>query len=127
MNIFEATRSVWTLPFDFRGRAQRSEYWWWVLISTAISLAALLVDEALGGGRVVYIVAAIVLFVPTLAVTVRRLHDTGRSGLTLLIGIVPLVGVLILIVFTLQDSHSYNRYGANPKSPDDQATLYDIR
>ena len=56
------------------------------------------------------------LLVPTLAVGVRRLHDTGRSGWWLLIGLIPIVGWIILLVFFVQDSHPANQHGPNPKS-----------
>ena len=56
------------------------------------------------------------LLVPTLAVGARRLHDTGRSGWWLLIGLIPIVGWIILLVFLVQDSHPANQHGPNPKA-----------
>ncbi|TJY41720.1 DUF805 domain-containing protein [Cohnella pontilimi] len=62
---------------------------------------------------------ALAILLPSLAVSVRRLHDTGRSGWWLLIGLIPLIGAIILLVFTCQDSQpGDNRYGPNPRSGD---------
>jgi uncharacterized membrane protein YhaH (DUF805 family) len=59
------------------------------------------------------------VFIPSLAVGVRRLHDTGRSGWWLLISLVPIIGIIVLIVFLVQDSQNgTNQYGENPKGVD---------
>ena len=63
-------------------------------------------------------VYGLALLLPTLAVMVRRLHDTGRSGSWLLIGLIPLAGLVVLIVFWARDSQpGDNQYGPNPKTP----------
>jgi uncharacterized membrane protein YhaH (DUF805 family) len=72
-------------------------------------------DLTLGGGWLATI-AAIVFLVPNLAVGVRRLHDTGRTGWWLLIGLVPLIGVIVLIYFFVLDSENDNQYGPSPKA-----------
>jgi len=111
-----AIRSVLSQYVGFSGRASRSEYWiWWgflVVLFVAISATALLFDST---GYIVASVVALAIFLPNLAVTVRRLHDTGRSGLWLLIAFIPLVGGLILLVFLLLDSQPEpNKWGAPP-------------
>lgn len=73
------------------------------------------IDRVLGLGflTLIYMLA---LFVPTISVAARRLHDTGRTGWWQLIGIIPLIGIIVLIVFWVQDSHpEENQYGPNPK------------
>ncbi len=110
---------------DFSGRARRSEYWSFVLISTVIYLVLLCADMfvqaaknsaglgILGVLAVIYYLAALL---PALAVFVRRLHDTGRSGWWWFISIVPIVGAIVLLVFLVTDSQpGANQYGPNPK------------
>jgi uncharacterized membrane protein YhaH (DUF805 family) len=106
----------------FHGRARRKEYWYFVLFSTLISALLTIIDSVTGtfsAATEVGLLSGIYLLatlVPSLAVTVRRLHDTNRSGWWLLIVAVPLIGVIILIVFLAFDgSPEINGYGANPK------------
>lgn len=100
---------------DFSGRAQRMEYWMYTLINILVMLGLAILDVLLGLGFLSTIYA-LGVFIPSLAVGVRRLHDTNRSGWWLLIGLVPLIGLIILIVFFVQDSQAgANEYGPNPK------------
>lgn len=100
----------------FEGRAQRMEYWMFTLFNAIIAMVLSLlvyVSEFLYFLVVIYYVAVLL---PSLAVTVRRLHDTGKSGWWILISLVPLVGSIILLVFVCTDSQAGdNQYGANPK------------
>ena len=86
MGPTQAVSSVFSKFATFSGRARRSEYWWFVAFSIVVLLVALVIDNAAGlkieGQQIgwVYTVAAPLLFIPSIAVTVRRLHDTGRSG-----------------------------------------------
>lgn len=106
----------------FYGRARRKEYWYFILLSTVISTVLTIIDSVTGTFSAdsevgllsgIYLLATLV---PSLAVTVRRLHDTNRSGWWLVIGIVPVIGVIILIVFLASDGNPENNdYGANPK------------
>jgi len=106
----------------FEGRARRSEYWYFVLFYVLILVALTFVDGLIGtlnkeaGIGVLGALFALGTMLPGLAVTVRRLHDTDRSGWWLLIGIIPIIGDLVLIVFAAQDSQpGANRFGPNPK------------
>jgi uncharacterized membrane protein YhaH (DUF805 family) len=104
----------------FGGRARRKEYWMFVLFNFIISFVLGLIDGFLGmadsgigplGG--LYTLAVLI---PTIAVGVRRLHDTGRSGWWLLIALIPFLGWLVLLFFFVQDSQAgSNEYGPNPK------------
>ena len=114
MSFAEAVRSALTQYATFTGRARRSEYWYFVLFNVIVSIVASIIDAVIGVQLVSWIVT-LGLLVPGLAVTVRRLHDTGRSGWWILIGLVPLVGAIILIVFACQDSQPDNQYGPSPK------------
>ena len=102
---------------DFSGRARRSEYWYFVLFNMLAAIAATLVDQVIGY-PVVYIAYLLAAFIPGLAVFVRRMHDTNRSGWWFLIAFVPLIGAIVLLVFLVQDSDAgANQYGLNPKNP----------
>jgi uncharacterized membrane protein YhaH (DUF805 family) len=108
---------------EFAGRARRKEYWNFVLFNFLITIGLGIVDAILGtgsAGKGVGILGAIYglgVLIPSLAVSVRRLHDIGRSGWWLLIGLVPLVGLIVLLVFAVQDSQEgSNAYGPNPKA-----------
>ena len=104
------------------GRARRKEFWFFVLFNTLIAVALAMIDmftgtfdEDVGLGLLsgLYTVAVIL---PSIAVTVRRLHDTDRSGWWYLLVFVPLIGGLVILVFMLLDSTpGSNRFGSNPK------------
>jgi uncharacterized membrane protein YhaH (DUF805 family) len=98
----------------FRGRSSRAAYWWFYLFALIAVIAALVIDVAIGTGGIVYGLVALALFLPNLAVTVRRLHDSGHSGWWLLIGLVPVVGFIVLLIFTLQGSDAPNQWGYGP-------------
>lgn len=127
MSFGEAVRSFWSNYATFRGRSRRSEYWWIQLFLVLTNLAVAAVDLALmngdidrfianGGGGIVGLIWILVTIVPALAVLVRRLHDTGKSGWWVLIGFVPFVGTIVLFVFSVLDSDAGdNKYGESPK------------
>lgn len=115
MSFVDAVRSVLTQYAVFSGRSRRSEYWWYTLFAVVVSLVASQIDAAMGT-QLISIVLALALLLPGLGVSIRRLHDTGRSGWWLLIGLVPIVGLIVLIVFYVQDSQPMaNAYGPSPK------------
>ena len=99
---------------DFSGRATRTEYWMFVLIYILLYIVLLVIDAVLG---TVWLstIYALGLFIPSISVGARRLHDTSRSGWWQLIPLIPLIGAIILIVFLVQDSHDDNEYGPDPK------------
>ena len=106
----------------FTGRAQRAEYWYFILFNVLAMILLLVVDIIPGifSSRLPVVCADglyyLGVLVPSVAVSVRRLHDTGRSGWWLLIGLIPVLGGLILLFFTVQDSKpGSNEYGLNPK------------
>jgi uncharacterized membrane protein YhaH (DUF805 family) len=107
----------------FSGRSRRSEYWYFVLFYVIIYIVLAFVDGATGtysarsGAGLFTTIFALGLLIPSLSVSVRRLHDTDRSGWWLLIGLIPLIGAIVLIVFFVQDSgEGTNRFGPNPKA-----------
>jgi uncharacterized membrane protein YhaH (DUF805 family) len=120
MSFVDAIKTVLSKYVTFSGRARRSEYWFWALGLVIASAVANIIDRGLGTdpGRVGILAGLLGLatLLPNLAVVVRRLHDTSRSGWWILIGLIPLVGIIILIVFLAQDSHGDNQYGPSPKA-----------
>lgn len=111
---------------DFDGRARRKEYWMFYLVSVGIIFGVAILTAILGAiseslayvGVAAYVIAALGLMVPSIAVVVRRLHDTGRSGWWYFIALVPLVGGLVLLYFLVIEGDSGpNMYGPDPKNP----------
>jgi len=101
---------------DFTGRARRTEYWMFVLFSIIIMVGIAIVDALITGG-LLGIIYALAILIPSIAIAVRRLHDTNRSGWWVLITLVPFIGPLILIYFLVLDSQpGDNEYGPNPKA-----------
>lgn len=116
MSFGDAVRNVLNNYTNFNGRARRSEYWFWALAYSIVCLVASALSQAIGSAAMVlFLLVLLALFLPTIAVTVRRLHDTGRSGGWWFISLVPFVGGLILLVLLVQDSAPDNQYGPNPK------------
>jgi len=127
MSFGEALKSFWANYTNFKGRARRSEYWFVQLFLVVVNLAAAVIDLALmdgdvdrfianGGGGIVGLVLILATIIPALAVLIRRLHDTGRIGWWALIGLVPIAGAIVLLVFTVEDSSpKVNMYGPSPK------------
>jgi uncharacterized membrane protein YhaH (DUF805 family) len=129
MGFTEAIASGFANYANFSGRAQRSAYWWWALFTALVSLVTQALDTALRpgpvsyssyGGATVGVISGIVgllLIIPSLAVLVRRLHDTDRSGWWWFILIIPVIGWLAMIYFLVSaGTPGPNRYGPPPVS-----------
>lgn len=139
-NLKEAIRICYAKYTDFSGRACRAEYWYWQLFNMLIPLSGFVIlilffvldlitnepsgeyQEAQEGNAVVFIIICILWLIalgnliPTLAVTVRRLHDIGKSGWWYFIVFIPIIGGILLLIWMCQDSeHGINEYGKNPK------------
>ncbi len=105
----------------FNGRACRAEYWYYVLFTILVSIGLVIVDSISGSYNATYGLGmlsglySLAVLIPGLAVTVRRLHDTGRSGWWLLIGLIPLLGGIVLLVFMIiEGTAGSNEHGPNP-------------
>lgn len=104
----------------FSGRARRKEYWFFqlfllLLILLVAAVAELLGSAAEGGLSVVVGIGFLALVIPSIAVTVRRLHDTGRTGWWILMGFVPFIGDIVLLIFAvLPSQEGENQYGPSP-------------
>ena len=131
MGLVEAVKSVFGNYATFSGRARRSEYWFFYLFNLiavfVFMIVASIIGAIFGGGKgaagglavgyVLYILYGLAAFIPSVAVAVRRLHDTNRSGWNLLWCLLPFVGGIVVLVFMVMDSTpGENQYGANPKT-----------
>ena len=99
----------------FEGRARRKEYWLHVLLYVICYMIAFFIDMATGTTIIFTSLVTLGLLVPTISVSIRRLHDTDRSGWWFLLGIVPIGGLVLLIFFCLDGTPSENRFGPDPK------------
>ncbi|MEL6274326.1 MAG: DUF805 domain-containing protein [Bacteroidota bacterium] len=105
----------------FEGRASRREYWLFILFYFLGLVACLFIDSMVIGSNsldfpVLTAIYVIGTFIPSIAITVRRLHDTSRSGTWYFISFIPYIGGLILLILLLQDGHhGANQYGPDPK------------
>jgi len=119
MSFGEAISDGFSKYATFSGRSSRSAYWYWILFYVLVVIVASILQAA---AHTTIIVGLVWLgfFLPNLAVLVRRLHDTDRSGWWVLIGLIPLIGAIVLIVFACIDSGPPNKYG---QGPDDRAEL----
>jgi uncharacterized membrane protein YhaH (DUF805 family) len=117
----QAVSSCFSQYATFSGRARRREFWFWVVFAFIVYVVAIGLDNAFGitfGGGVgwIYLISALVLLLPSIAVTIRRLHDTGRSGWWWLLALVCGIGAIIVLIFCFIDSTpGPNEYGPNPK------------
>ena len=107
----------------FKGRARRKEYWWFLLVYLLISLVLTVFDGIIGkydaqsGMGLLSGLFGVATFLPGLAVAVRRLHDTDRSGWWVLITVLPVIGLLIFVIFMARaGTPGENRFGADPKA-----------
>jgi uncharacterized membrane protein YhaH (DUF805 family) len=107
---------------DFSGRARRTEYWMFALFNIFAIIATMILDNLLGTTvdelpyGLFYFIYVLAIFVPGLAVTVRRLHDVGKSGWMYLIVLIPIIGAIWILVLLVTDSNpGANQYGPNPK------------
>ncbi|MDQ1083565.1 MULTISPECIES: DUF805 domain-containing protein [Microbacterium] len=114
-----AVRRVFAKYATFSGRASRSEYWWWVLFAAVVGTVLNALPTLTDGVRIepngsltvtgplgiiltfVWVIWVVATIVPTIAVLVRRLHDADRSGWWVLVGVVPVIGILVLVLFTV--------------------------
>ena len=102
---------------NFKGRARRKEYWMFVLFNFLFACAAVIVDFIVGTLPLLYVVYLLAVIIPGIAVTVRRLHDTGKSGWWYFIVLVPLIGAIWLLVLLCTDgTPGVNGYGPSPKA-----------
>lgn len=103
---------------EFSGRARRKEFWTFTLVNFVISIILSLLDTMVGMGiGFIGTLFSLAILLPSIAVGIRRLHDIGKEGWWILIGLIPIIGWIILIYFYVQEGEAApNAYGANPKA-----------
>ena len=123
--------------FDFSGRSRRKEFWMWILLYIIVWVVAMVLDVQLGlggssstssefgdgsvgasasfSGGILSLVWALIALIPSLSVTVRRLHDVDKSGWFILLGLIPLVGFYLLYLYCQPGTAGPNRFGPDPK------------
>lgn len=123
MSIMDAMKSCFQQYVGFSGRASRSEYWFFYLIFVVAAIgmlvltvvSAFVLDALAGLMGMLTMVTYLAFFLPTLSVTVRRLHDLGKSGWMFLVVFIPIVGGILLLVWFVSDGQPHdNAYGAVP-------------
>lgn len=122
MNFSQAVQSVFSQYTNFRGRARRAEYWYFVLLDIIVTAVISAIVSVLHFGDGVQSTLTtlwqLAILLPFLGVTVRRLHDIGKSGWNILFALIPLVGEILLIVWLARDSQpGTNNYGTSGKYP----------
>ena len=106
MNMKDSIQTCFTKYIDFTGRAVRSEYWWFVLFCLILELIAYPINQN------IYYLVVLILFLPSLAVLVRRLHDTDHTGWWALIVLIPIIGFLVILYFMIiEGTPGPNTYG----------------
>ncbi len=102
---------------EFNGRARRKEYWMFILFNMIITFVIALVEGLAGSPGFLSMIYGLAVLLPAIGVTIRRLHDTDRTGWWILIAFIPLVGAIVLLVFMVMDSNpGDNQHGPNPKA-----------
>ncbi|EGK09241.1 DUF805 domain-containing protein [Psychrobacter sanguinis] len=113
---FDWFKKVIKNTFNYKGRARRKEYWYYILVASIIILIGFTLDGILDTPDTLSGLAGFILFFPSLAVTIRRLHDIGKSGWWYLISAIPLIGSLILLFWNCQEtSPETNQWGVPAK------------
>lgn len=127
MTFSQSIKSVFSKYADFSGRATRSEYWYFYLFNFLVGMVYYIAlfamlgsgsrdSSAVGYLSVMIIIYALVMTIPSLAVSVRRLHDTGHSGWWIFLNLIPVIGSIVLFIWFITDSDpDTNEYGDNPK------------
>ena len=102
---------------QFNGRASRTEYWTFTLVNAAISIVLILIERAFGGQGSGFLstIFGFGVLIPGIAVLIRRLHDTDRSGWWALLAVLPLANLVLLAFMFFDGTQGANRFGENPK------------
>lgn len=106
---------AWKKWNDFGGRARRTEFWMFIVANAVVNVGLYMLDLIFGSFGFIGWLYSLVVLVPAIAVSVRRLHDTGREGLWVIGMFVPLLNLVVLYFMALDGEPGANRFGANPK------------
>jgi len=116
MNSFIAAyQAAFNRYTDFGGRTSVGGFWRFAAVNFVVAIVLLALVAVSNVFFFLYLVYALAVLIPTLAIAIRRLHDTGKSGWFILFGLIPLVGAIVLLVFYIQPSDGPNEYGQGPQ------------
>lgn len=113
MSFSEAVRTCFSKYATFSGRAPRSEFWFFILFGIIVQLVGEIIDKA-SDSLIVGAIIALVLLLPTIAVSVRRLHDIDRTGWWYLLVFTVILWILLLVWYCMRGTVGANRYGPDP-------------
>ena len=114
MGFVEAVKHVFSNYANFNGRAARSEYWWFVLFYVIVYTVLSVLTSIASIFGILGLIFMLGMLVPSIAVAVRRMHDTDRSGWMVLISLIPLVGLIVIYWFCLRGTVGPNQFGDDP-------------
>lgn len=122
MSFSQAIRTVFSKYFTLSGRAGKAEFWWfvllWFIVDVVLNLVRNSFDTSKATGAILTLLlglVALALIIPFITVTVRRLHDVGRSGWWVWLHFIPLIGTIVLVIFCVGESQGPNQYGPGPE------------
>ena len=108
---------AWKKYGIFSGRSQRSEYWYFALFNAIIAFLLVIIGGASHTGMLLFWMYCVAALIPSVAAAIRRLHDTSHSGWWILLGVIPIIGPIVLLVFYATDSApETNAYGPSPRA-----------
>ena len=110
----------------FNGRARRKEYWMYVLFYILIYVGLFIIESLVGSPGILVLILGLGLLVPSIAVTIRRLHDTDRSGWWMLLAFIPIIGAIwLFVLMILGGTRGPNRFGPDPVEVGEGGDLQD--
>ncbi|WP_169973016.1 MULTISPECIES: DUF805 domain-containing protein [unclassified Campylobacter] len=114
MTFSQSIKNCFSNYATFHGRASRSEYWWFALFNVLVYILASAIDTTINSS-IFYTISVLVLFLPTISVSIRRLHDINKSGWFYLLFLIPIIGIIILIIwFVKRGTIGPNQFGDDP-------------
>jgi uncharacterized membrane protein YhaH (DUF805 family) len=112
VDMAEAVRRAFANFGNFKGRANRGEFWWFFLATVIVNIVLTMVDNAMWGLPILSLLWSLFLFIPGLSLTVRRFHDIGKSGWSIFIVLIPIAGIVLYLVWLCrQGEPTANRFG----------------
>ncbi|MEM9668949.1 MAG: DUF805 domain-containing protein [Pseudomonadota bacterium] len=121
ISFVDASVLFWKRAFDFQGRSSRAEYWWAYLMLVALYVIVLTLGTILSSIPILGAIFGIAILafylaaiIPSISIGVRRLHDTDKSGWLILIGLIPIIGLILLYFFCQRGTDGANTYGNDP-------------
>lgn len=113
--FIDAYKNAFSRYVDFSGRTSVGGFWRFVAVNFVVAFVLAILTSVSSIFWVIYVLYTLAVLLPSLAIAIRRLHDTGKSGWMILLGLIPVIGFIVLIVFYVQPSDGPNTYGQGPE------------